>query len=415
MTPRTTLIVSLCLNAILISLLAYASRFSSPAPSPLPEPKTAPRQEINTKPAKPTAEVAAPSQIVRLDWRSVESPDFKDYILKLRSIDCPEETIRDIIIADVNKLFATRWKNSMAPTNEPLKYWLPWDSSAEYNNSKMIAQKRALERDKKALIKELLDVDYDKEMRNYEISFTWLDRENRLYEFLPEPKRSQIIDIHNRTRELSQQISERAKNGELTKEDQAELARLRASEVTEMKKLMTPDEFEGYKLRISATANVLRSQLVGFNPTEQEFISLFRAQSAFNDQTKQMDPQDPDFQKKRLEAAQEMENKAKQTLGEQRYAEYQRAKDYEYRELIQITQQQELPDNIAVKVYNITKAAQQQSARLRQDPNLADEQRQAALAAIQAETQKAIQQNLGDDAYKQYQRTRSYQVQTLRR
>src|SRR4029077_16837798 len=41
-------------------------------------------------------------------WTQVESPDYPPYIANLREIDCPEQTIRDIIIADVNALFAKR-------------------------------------------------------------------------------------------------------------------------------------------------------------------------------------------------------------------------------------------------------------------------------------------------------------------
>ena len=35
-------------------------------------------------------------------WREVESDDYPTYIANLRDIGCPEQTIRDIIIADVN-------------------------------------------------------------------------------------------------------------------------------------------------------------------------------------------------------------------------------------------------------------------------------------------------------------------------
>src|SRR6516162_1933421 len=34
-------------------------------------------------------------------WRDVESPDYPVYIANLRAIGCPEQTIRDLIIADV--------------------------------------------------------------------------------------------------------------------------------------------------------------------------------------------------------------------------------------------------------------------------------------------------------------------------
>src|SRR5436190_24072996 len=41
-------------------------------------------------------------------WSEVESSDYPTYIANLRNIDCPEQTIRDIIIADVNALYARR-------------------------------------------------------------------------------------------------------------------------------------------------------------------------------------------------------------------------------------------------------------------------------------------------------------------
>src|SRR6266498_4352074 len=41
-------------------------------------------------------------------WREVESADYPTYIANLRDIGCPEQTIRDIIIADVNGLYARK-------------------------------------------------------------------------------------------------------------------------------------------------------------------------------------------------------------------------------------------------------------------------------------------------------------------
>src|SRR5690349_13940800 len=40
------------------------------------------------------------------DWRQMESEDYQQYLANLRAIGCPEKTVRDIILADVNDLFA---------------------------------------------------------------------------------------------------------------------------------------------------------------------------------------------------------------------------------------------------------------------------------------------------------------------
>ena len=59
----------------------------------------------------PLGQVATNSQQVvtntvvkQMTWETVEAADYRVYIENLRNIDCPEETIRDIILADVNKL-----------------------------------------------------------------------------------------------------------------------------------------------------------------------------------------------------------------------------------------------------------------------------------------------------------------------
>ncbi len=42
--------------------------------------------------------------VKQMTWESVEAADYREYIENFRNIDCPEETIREIILADVNKL-----------------------------------------------------------------------------------------------------------------------------------------------------------------------------------------------------------------------------------------------------------------------------------------------------------------------
>jgi hypothetical protein len=43
-------------------------------------------------------------------WRQIESSDYRAYIANIRSIGCPEQTIRDIIVADVHGLYAPQYE-----------------------------------------------------------------------------------------------------------------------------------------------------------------------------------------------------------------------------------------------------------------------------------------------------------------
>lgn len=48
-------------------------------------------------------------QVVReFDWSQIESADYPTYVANLRKIGCPEQTLRDIIVADVDTLYAPR-------------------------------------------------------------------------------------------------------------------------------------------------------------------------------------------------------------------------------------------------------------------------------------------------------------------
>jgi hypothetical protein len=70
---------------------------------------------------RPVAVGSAVSASRPFRWSQLESPDYQIYIANLRGIGCPEQTVRDIVIADVhalltpqrNELEARRAKNGL--------------------------------------------------------------------------------------------------------------------------------------------------------------------------------------------------------------------------------------------------------------------------------------------------------------
>lgn len=410
---KGVLAISLLLN---LGLFAYIG--SRPKPvvpdQVVANPQTQVVTRTVTKTETRTDKVALPPEFIQLDWNKVESDNFKEYIANLRAIKCPEETIRDIIISDINKLYAAKWRALRQPTKD-IKYWEPWDSAAEYHDQTLRKQKRELEQERKDLVMELLGVDFDYESRKYAIAFTGFEREEILMGFLEEGKRTQITNIRSKSRELAAAIQEKAKNGRLSAEDQAELIKVRQWEQTEMKKLLSPQEFEQYVMRVSATANGVRSQLVGFGPNEQEFTAIFRAQTWYNDQfNTKVSNNTPEEMQARAAAQQQMDEMVRKALGDERFKDYQRSKDYEYRELVRFTQQNELPMQAAVAVYDMRRAAMAESAKIRSNANLSPEQQQQALNVISTETRAALQKVMGEQTLKDYEGGRGYWLRQLR-
>src|SRR5579859_1201571 len=85
-------------------------------------------------------------------WSEVESPDYSTYINNLRNIGCPEQTIRDIIIADVNSLYSRRRALEMVT---PEQQW--WRSAVDTNILQAALEKsRALDDERRALLTRLL-------------------------------------------------------------------------------------------------------------------------------------------------------------------------------------------------------------------------------------------------------------------
>src|SRR5580765_4316824 len=62
-----------------------------------------------------------------INWRMIESTNYQVYITNLRAIDCPEETIRDIILTDVAKLYAKR-RAAIRAQAQPFKFWQTGDA-----------------------------------------------------------------------------------------------------------------------------------------------------------------------------------------------------------------------------------------------------------------------------------------------
>ena len=161
---RILVISSVLLNAVLVA--AYLVKPRTPITASADS--TSPAQRI--KPARGTDQARALRPLTvemtttnGFRWASVESPDYREYIANLRAIGCPEETIRDIVIADVNKLFAGRIAG-LYPTAKDYKFWRVEDRAAREEDRAREQKRRQIENEKRALIKELLGIDYDVEM-----------------------------------------------------------------------------------------------------------------------------------------------------------------------------------------------------------------------------------------------------------
>ncbi len=325
---KKLLFLSLLLNAGLMAVLGFVAKPKLAGghfdQSAIPEANKIKARRPSNKVQTTTVNVEAE----RFNWRLVESANYKEYISNLRKIQCPEDSIRDIIVADVNKIYAEKLKPLRKPVEE-WKFWRnnrdwgSWRESEEYN----VAQGK-LEKEKRALLKELLGDDYERKMGEREY---WFIEGDALSKSVSEETKDQISALQARIDEKQNDIYRKAK-GFLSKEEEAEVVQLEKERRAAMAKILSPEELFEWDLRNSQTAqNMKFGELEAFNASEGEFRKIFKVKAALDDfAAENRGNEGKAAQDEQSRREQEAEAQLKEALGGERYQEYKLAQDSEY-------------------------------------------------------------------------------------
>jgi hypothetical protein len=107
-----TLALSLGANLVLTILVCYFAANSRPVVNLFGAPTFSNHEAslADARPSAPQQTAPEPGQRLRFSWSQLESADYPIYIANLRSIGCPERTLREIIKADVADLYAQKRK-----------------------------------------------------------------------------------------------------------------------------------------------------------------------------------------------------------------------------------------------------------------------------------------------------------------
>ena len=400
------IIGSLGLNAILVAGVIHKRTAPAEAGASMAKSGEAAKPAAEKKKGKEVVSpilVSVPGE--PFTWHRVETEDYPRYVANLRAIGCPEETVQDIIYSEVTKLYAEKMRalSRQYRTASAAEYWKSDERMYSYN-SEQNRKYRELTEEKKALLIALLGVDLDKVRRERQ---GIPDYEGARTAYLPEEKRKPVEEIRQRYQDLEQAMYQKYREY-YGPERGVELAEINRQREAELSKLLTPVELAEYKLRNSQTATQMKYDLSAFEPTEQEFRALFQTREAYDLATMPYryggpDPDKPEEQKLMAEASKLRDEEAKKALGEERYKEYKRAQDYNYREVYQMALRSGLPKDTAAKVYDLKDATEAQASKIRNDQNLSAEQRQQALTEIKSLAEKSIQETLGEKNFKSYQ------------
>jgi hypothetical protein len=350
----------------------------------------------------PLGQAAAhPKQVVtntvvkQMTWETVEASSYLNYIDNLRRIGCPEETIRDIILADVNKLYKT--KRREASGQKKFEYWKANTMFGMGMDKENIEATRELNAERDELLKQLgIESSLESEVSQM------LNPLEQILGFLPEQKQLAVL---KEMQSIKTRIAELSEDGEL---DMEMMQQAQKEMEKSIKGILSEEEYTNYLLRMSPTANQIRSQIAGFDPSEEEFLSVFKLTHAFSESydTEFGSPRDENVERRdqRNAAQEQLNDQIRQSLGDERYADYERAQDYKFRQIHSSLKKANLGTGEAIQVYDMQKVAQDAALQLRGNQTLNEAERRERLRQIRNETESAIQQVVGTEGWEKFNR-----------
>ena len=364
---RVLLVVSGTLN-LLLAFVLFAPRHI-----------TAPRIHMATQ----TVDGSGPAVLLRTNtvvrrenftWDQVESSDFKTYIANLRRIGCPESTIRDIIVSEVNAVFEKRRAKEIIT---PEQQWWRADPDPAVAQA-AVAQWDALEKERRDLLTELLGPNWDTSKASQLAAFNFYLDGPVLGKLPPETKEA-VHEIETRgTQQREAYIAKARADGK--EPDPRELARLRQQMRAELAKILNPEQLEEYLLRYSQNAQNLREETRGLGISAEEFRKIFRARDEIDQQIQVFFSGDDGASAR---ARQELERKRdgaiKDALGPQRYEFYKYIQDPLFRQAQALAEEVNAKPETVLPIYQINQAAEEERQRIRSDRSLTPEQRAAVL------------------------------------
>lgn len=396
------LVLSLALSGALLAMNYALFRARSGTTSSGAERKvtvTTKRVVRNAPPATPPVPTtnAAP-----FHWRALESEDYTVYAANLRAVGCPERTLRDILLPDIEKLYDERAKKLEESPEDT--FWETADQR-DARQRQRAAKLRALELEKRALIQRLLgaEMSYDvlKELRSDGFATVILDL---LLGFTDTAKTDQLLMVFQ-LRKADAEAHLAVTEGILLDEDITQLHALRDRLENDLARVLAPHEMEELRLRVVVLEGQNHlSRRNGVNVSGAELREIARLRADTRDVFAKMMLIDDELYSEELRAKGDaaFQELLRRYVGPERFADVERGKDGLFRELFQSTEKLGVAKAALVQAYEARRAAESQAQQIRADQKLSAEERLLLLAALRAQTTQALARSLGPVGFDAY-------------
>lgn len=391
MSTRLWLILSLGLNLFLAVWLYVATR-------PLEEPNMTIPPEVRS------GIVTRTNVVVRHEnftWQQVESTNYVEFIKNLRSIECPAQTINDIIAAEINRLYLGRRLNEVNFPN--YQWWLsdPDPDVVQAANAKI----QSLETEQKELLTSLLGAGWDAGNNALIAARAGITLTGPILGEMPAATKNAALAIIA-AGQLKLEDYEASQRQQNKPSDPIETVQLREEPFARLATVLAPAQYDEFVLRYSPAAQELREQMRGLSLTPEQFRDLFNAVGTILGQPMfYYAGNDAQKVKQQQQLRAQSEAVMKTVLGADLYSSYQLNHDALYRSSQATAQQLEIPAATVMPMYEINRATQTELDRISKDDTLSSDEKVQALAQARVEQEQSLEQLLGPDAFERYLQT----------
>ena len=393
---RISILLNLALAVAAVLILRKPAQMT--ASTPVAEKIAVP--SITGTPAENLASNPPPEVVYTTNafrWQALESTNYADFVASLRKVGCPERTIRDLIFADAER----RYAELQALPGEPISFWVAGKARAEANRRNESARTEA-QTALRAELRELFGVDWSpEESESRDLRFQALSR--LVVGPVSDEQHERAWRWLMSTVELGQKFRSDRNRIWLTA-DFAEWQKLTATKQAQVEQIFGPVAFEEFQARTTVLEEMFDSRVMQLKeleltPEELRKVCLLKVRQLgwlndLFDLEQNRSEEDLETKKAAFTAA------TKDVLSAEHFEELIRVQDDDYRNILDVTRDNNLPRSSAQKVYEVRQLADAEYRRLEAEAD--SDEKAAALAALQVTTTDSVRKVLGAEAFKRF-------------
>jgi hypothetical protein len=391
------LAVSVATNAALV-----AAFISKPSLAPVsvrglfrPDSAQSGAKRTTLESAPNAAPAANPSTFLAPFLANFQSEDLGALVARLRAAGFPSSAIRAIVDAELQHRFGPRIE-ALRRSIDEVPFWRG-DPGFFTGTSKLFEQMNQLSRERARALREVLGPEA--------FAYAGIDpteAQRRQFGDLSPGKVAMVQRINDDYAEMTSQIRA-AMQGITLPEDREKLALLEREKRADLAGFLSPEELADYEMRSSPVTSRLRTALTIMDASEDEFRRIYTAYSPhsevlFPTYSSGVVFSTSDASNPRQIATQKALEDLKQTLGPDRFAQYQRANDRDFQQLYQLTRADNVPYDTLVRAFDARQSAADASQKIASDPQLSTDQKRAELKNLATQSRTRLLSTLGPGA-----------------